>query len=47
MAALPGLAPASLRRSAPWVWTIEDPYAYLVYAAAFDRADLNPGGPIL
>ncbi|MDX6555295.1 MAG: hypothetical protein QOD86_1490 [Miltoncostaeaceae bacterium] len=46
MAALPDLAPASLRRSAPWVWTIEDPYAYLVYAAAFARADHKREGPI-
>jgi hypothetical protein len=46
IAALPGLAPASLRRSAPWIWTIEDPYAYLVYAAEFSREGHNRGRPI-
>jgi hypothetical protein len=37
MARLPDLADGSLRRTAPWVWTLEDPSASLVYAAAFSR----------
>jgi len=37
MARLPRLAAGSLRRTAPWVWTLEHPYAYLVYAASFSR----------
>jgi len=42
MARLRGLAAGSLRRSAAWVWTLEAPYAYLVYAAAFARALSRP-----